>query len=138
MSEQCSDDYLRVVSALLIKNSSHLAPQVLLCLRKNTRHFPGYWSLPIGHIEELETPLDAIRRELYEELGIQLIDAHCLTRLFDPANKVDHSVFVIDDWRGEPENLETELCELVDWFTFEDLPSPLTPISFTILQSFQD
>jgi 8-oxo-dGTP pyrophosphatase MutT (NUDIX family) len=46
---------------------------VLLHKRSDTKKkFPGFWSLPGGHIEPNEEPLSAAIREVYEETGITL------------------------------------------------------------------
>jgi 8-oxo-dGTP pyrophosphatase MutT (NUDIX family) len=38
-----------------------------IILLKNAR---GFWTAPGGHLEENEQPIDAVRREINEELGI--------------------------------------------------------------------
>src|SRR5439155_1588409 len=50
--------------------------------------FPNHWDFFGGHLEEGETPEQAMIREVKEELGIHL---HCHTEysLLDGANKVD-------------------------------------------------
>lgn len=49
---------------------------ILMYLRdnKNTIPFPNHWDLFGGHIEEGETPEIALKREVKEELGIELKD----------------------------------------------------------------
>lgn len=35
--------------------------------------YPGHWALFGGHLEALETPLEALKRELLEEIGHQVV-----------------------------------------------------------------
>ncbi|MCF7832374.1 MAG: (deoxy)nucleoside triphosphate pyrophosphohydrolase [Candidatus Marinimicrobia bacterium] len=48
---------------------------ILLCQRhRDSRRFPLKWEFPGGKVETGESPIDAIKRELEEELGIQVVD----------------------------------------------------------------
>ena len=44
--------------------------QVLLGRRINTGYYDGWYTLPSGHVEAGELPLDALLRESKEEIGI--------------------------------------------------------------------
>lgn len=46
--------------------------RVLLAQRKPGAHLAGAWELPGGKVEEGEDPREALRRELAEELGIDV------------------------------------------------------------------
>jgi len=46
--------------------------RVLLTQRKRGAHLEGAWEFPGGKVEEGEDPRDALRRELKEELGIDV------------------------------------------------------------------
>lgn len=46
--------------------------RVLICRRGEGGSFAGYWEFPGGKCEAGETPADAVRREIREELGIQV------------------------------------------------------------------
>lgn len=54
----------------------------LLQLRDNKAGiiFPGHWGLFGGGVEEGERPVDALRRELNEELGLAVAELRPLTR----------------------------------------------------------
>jgi len=73
-------------SGIIIENASG---KILFQLRDNNPEIPNpnKWSLFGGGIEKGETPLQAIRREVKEELGIDL-DPHNLKLLF---KKESHS-----------------------------------------------
>ena len=44
--------------------------EVLLCKRNATGTLPGQWSIPCGHLEKGEHPMDGVKREFKEETGI--------------------------------------------------------------------
>lgn len=54
------------VSAIIIKDN-----KVLLCKRAS-EPFKRKWDLPGGYLEERESPEDALRREMREELGVEI------------------------------------------------------------------
>lgn len=57
------------VGGILVKDG-----KVLLGLRHPDREsFPDVWDVPGGHIEPGESPHRALRRELWEELGIDAV-----------------------------------------------------------------
>ena len=56
--------------------------QLYICQRKAKQHKAGYWEFPGGKVEENETLIQALARELQEEVGIELKEAspffHCV------------------------------------------------------------
>lgn len=48
--------------------------RVLLVHRSpNRRAYPDVWDLPGGHVEKDESELDALAREMHEEVGVQIV-----------------------------------------------------------------
>jgi len=62
---------MKEIAAIILENDKG---EFLLYLRDNKRGipFPGYWDLIGGHVEEGETPEQALVREVKEELDIDL------------------------------------------------------------------
>lgn len=57
---------VRVAAAALIRND-----EILLCQRAKSARYALKWEFPGGKLEIGETPEEAVRRELREELGIE-------------------------------------------------------------------
>jgi 8-oxo-dGTP diphosphatase len=82
--------------ALLVHRSPH------------RRWYPDVWDLPGGHVNEKESAVDALQRELSEELGITVASlGEPFRRLHGNDFRMD--VWVVDRWLGEPENRDR--CE---------------------------
>lgn len=90
----------------------------LLCRRPAHKRHGGRWEFPGGKREPGESRLDAARRELREELGVEVLSAGEV--LF--ARRDGGSAFLIEfvgvDIEGEPAALEHEA---IDWLTLAEL-----------------
>lgn len=59
--------YIKVVAAVIIKENK------ILCTQRNKQTtLPLLWEFPGGKVEELETPKDALKRELFEEMQCEI------------------------------------------------------------------
>jgi 8-oxo-dGTP diphosphatase len=56
-----------VVAAIIEKKSL-----ILITRRKNGKHLEGFWEFPGGKMEKGETPVQCLKRELQEELSIEI------------------------------------------------------------------
>ena len=77
---------IRVIACVVSRNN-----ELLVCQRPLSKRHGGLWEFPGGKVEPGESDVDAARRELREELGVELNGAS-LTRfaIADP-----NSAFVI-------------------------------------------
>ncbi len=68
-----SNDTMQKIAAIILENDSG---EFLLALRDNKSWipFPNHWDLIGGHVEEGESPEEAVVREYREELGLELKD----------------------------------------------------------------
>ncbi|HVF34525.1 MAG TPA: Nudix family hydrolase [Candidatus Saccharimonadia bacterium] len=84
------------------------AGRVLLAQRGAGKHLAGLWEFPGGKVEHDESPLAALRRELREEIGVEVDAAEPLVSVpwTYPEKHVDLDVHEITAWRGEPHGRE--------------------------------
>ncbi len=59
---------IRVVAAVAARRG-----RVLVCQRSTGQRHPGKWEFPGGKVERGETPAQALRRELREELSVDAV-----------------------------------------------------------------
>lgn len=107
----------------------------LLAQRPPGKIYAGYWEFPGGKVEAGETLLQALARELWEELGIQLERAFpWLVRTFDyPHALVKLHFFRVVAWRGEVQGREGQQLSWQQPATLN--VSPLLPANQPILRA---
>ena len=64
-----SDSVIRVIAAVVARGD-----ELLVCKRPLEKRHGGLWEFPGGKCEAGESDLEATRRELREELGVDVID----------------------------------------------------------------
>ncbi len=94
--------------------------QVLIALRDNARHQGGLWEFSGGKIEVGETAEHALKRELKEELGIEVLSATPLITINHsyPDRVVQLKVFLVEQFAGEAHSAEGQR---IKWVNVQDL-----------------
>ncbi|TYT27079.1 NUDIX domain-containing protein [Luteimonas viscosa] len=105
------------VGAMLVRDG-----RVLLGLRSaDAAWLAGAWDIFGGHIEAGESPEDALRRELREELGVRAGALHPLGELTGDAPEAWRlRVFALHDWAGQPLAQPAGGHDAVRWCTLEE------------------
>lgn len=88
--------------------------RVLIAQRPAGKHLAGRWEFPGGKSMADETALEALHRELIEELGVQTRYARPLIRYRHAYDNfsVDLDVWRVESWSGTPKSLEGQA---LDW-----------------------
>jgi 8-oxo-dGTP diphosphatase len=125
------------VGVLIERDGVGREGRFLLTSRPVGKVYAGYWEFPGGKIEAGESVEQALRRELFEELGITIGAVHeWRIELMDyPHARVRLHFCKVFDWSGEFEMRERQQM------AWQDLPvqvAPLLPGTVPVLQWFAD
>jgi len=102
---------IQVVAGALVS----LQGQILIAQRPIGKHMAGGWEFPGGKIDEGETPLAALRRELEEELGIEVKTAEYLVSCDHeyPDRVVHLELWLVTEFKGQPQSLDHQALRWV-------------------------
>jgi mutator protein MutT len=102
----------QVVAGILVRQG-----EVLLCHRSAERSwFPDVWDFPGGHVEDGESPRQALVRELHEELGVHIAlpPEAAFARL--QTGEYDCLFWVVEEWTGTPSNADGDEHDEMAWW----------------------
>lgn len=109
---------IRVVGAAIVNEEG----QVLCAQRGPGKSLAGYWEFPGGKIESGETPERALRREIHEELGCDVLvgDDVCTAGYLYDFGRVELTVFLCRVRAGRPRRSEHARLQ---WVKPERMPA---------------
>jgi 8-oxo-dGTP diphosphatase len=113
--------------------------EVLLQLRQNTGYMDAHWAAAAGHVERGETAYDAARREVREEIAVEVGELSFVTSMqrtqhADPIDERIDFFFTCRTWAGEPRIVEPTKCAALGWFPLDALPEPVVPHERFVLE----
>jgi ADP-ribose pyrophosphatase len=122
-----SSSLTRVVAAVIERGN-----RVLVALRPLEKRHGGMWEFPGGKVEGAETDLDALQRELSEELGLRVVTTSSPLAVFQDPGSQFLIVFVPVVADGEPECREHVAIRWVPWPDLAALPLAPTDHRFVV------
>lgn len=108
-----------------------------LLAKRQGAHGSGMWGSMGGHIEFGESPIETVKREAKEELGIEIGNiefAMCMNMIREGKHYLDVS-FTAEIVSGEPKIQDPERIEAIEWFALDKLPASLFPPVEAVLEA---
>jgi len=109
----------KVVAAIMVRDADG---HILICQRGLDHPLALKWEFPGGKIEPGEDPVQALRRELEEELGIQAVIGEQVTQVlhtYRNGNAVELTFFRVTEFTGE---LLNKIFADIQWVPRAALP----------------
>lgn len=106
----------QVVAALIVRED-----KILICQRTKYQPMPLQWEFPGGKIEPGETGVDALVRELQEELGVTAEIGHEVAHIvhnYRNGNTIELGFYLVERFAGE---LENRIFRDIRWVSPEEL-----------------
>ncbi len=131
-------DYIGVGCGAFILNEEG---KVLL-QQRNKEPERGYWSIPGGKLEWMETFEDAVKREVKEECDVD-IQVEKLLGICDHIVKNENQHWVSPSFlckitNGEPKIMEPTKHTDMKWFSLNELPEKLTITTQNAVRHYKD
>ena len=117
--------------------------EVFLSKRSSkTRNEHGSWEAPGGAVEFGEKRVDALKREIKEELGIEINIKKTLQTSDEILTKykqhwVPTSYIATVKGGKQPRIMEPEKCDAIGWFPLDRLPRPLSYITSMDIKEYK-
>jgi mutator protein MutT len=131
-------DYIGIGCGALIINDNN---ETLLMKRSPmSKNEIGFWSKPGGAIEFGEKVQDAVKREIKEELDVEIE----ITKFLGYTDHIISSEnqhwisfnFLAKIKSGEPKIMEPEKHEEIKWFAFDNLPEKINQTAMESIEEY--
>lgn len=125
------------VAAAVILRDGPQGREFLLGQRAPGTFYPGYWEFPGGKVEPGEAPVDALKRELDEELGLRV--ERC-TPWITLSHEYEHAhvrlhFFRVERWSGE---VKDHVHSALSWQRADALTvEPMLPANGPVMKSLR-
>lgn len=96
----------------------------VLCVKLN--YGSGNWTLPGGHLEKYESPIEGVEREILEETGF-VAEVENLVGIYSAPEKDDLVLLFRADIKSEGRFIPNEEIAEIAFFPLEDLPVRMHP-----------
>jgi len=121
---QQKNNIIKVVVGVVHNNSK----EIFISRRKKNQFMSGYWELPGGKVENNEDLSSALKRELFEEIGIKIEKFSLIQTIQQqyPKRIIDLSIYVIDKYSGTPvgkEGQDFSWCSIEKFKEYKLLPT---------------
>lgn len=123
---------IRVAAGVILRDGRYLITR-----REAGTHLEGFWEFPGGKCEAGESLEDCLRRELREELGVEIVDPVLFRTIRHDykEKKVELHFFRCSIKQGEARPLG---CSDLRWVTVEELASyEFPPADRSLIQALQ-
>ncbi len=121
---QQKNNIIEVVVGVIHNDSK----EIFISRRKKNQFMSGYWELPGGKVENNEDLSSALKRELFEEIGIKIEKFSLIQTIQQqyPERIIDLSIYVIDKYSGTPvgkEGQDFSWCSIEKFKEYKLLPT---------------
>ncbi len=124
----------RGVGAIIINNKNEI-----LLIRRNEPNRKITWALPGGKVENNETFLNALKREIDEELGVKIKSAKAFSSKPDILEgRVFETVCYEIKIKGTPKIMIPDEIDKLEWFSLDNLPKIDYPPSKDAIDIYQN
>ena len=134
-----SGDGLKHAAVALVTVATETGEAAIVLTRRSSklRSHKGQWALPGGRLDEGETPIDAVLREMHEEIGLHLPPENVLGLLDDYQTRSGYLITPVVVWAGHDAIMQAnpDEVESIHLISFTELNRPDSPVFLDIPES---